>query len=313
MPTRPCLPQYHPGARRAVLLMLLRLATVCLGPEGAAADEARHWEVTVSVRVADESGAPVTLRVALPPDSGGQRLTHVEISARGLDASIVREGEHPHVLLRGPIGGARRVAVTYRVELTPVAAPLPRILPVDAPAAALIPFLTPDRLFQSRSILVRDFLETHAAPLIRLGTRPFMQSIFDVTRAEIKHRGDGKSLALDVIRRRKGKHIGIERAFTTFLRCARIPARFVEGINLTSTTARKRVFWTEMWAQDRWWPASASQGWIGRLPGTHLALARDGTRVVHASGTAKTTYRVDTRPLDPTPPADMRPSRRSPS
>jgi transglutaminase-like putative cysteine protease len=119
-----------------------------------------------------------------------------------------------------------------------------------------------------------------------------MQGILAAIRREIEHRRDGKSLTLDVLRSRQGKSIGIERVFTTSLRCAGIPARMVEGINLKSSTRRKRVFWTEVWAQGRWWPVSASGGWTGRVPRHYLALARDGARVVEVEGPVEMRYGV---------------------
>jgi hypothetical protein len=152
-------------------------------------------------------------------------------------------------------------------------------------------------LFQSRSLLVREFLETEVAPRLADATEGVMRPIFAATRRELEHRRDGASLVLDAIRSRRAKRIGIERSFTTFLRCAGIPARMIEGINLNSATRRKRVFWNEVWLQDRWWPVSASRGWIGRLPEHYLAVARNGRRVLSVEGPADATYTVQVFPL----------------
>jgi transglutaminase-like putative cysteine protease len=123
-----------------------------------------------------------------------------------------------------------------------------------------------------------------------------MRAIFQATREHLVWDRAGKSLTLDVIRSGKGKRIGIERAFATFLRCARIPARLVEGVNLNSTTQRKRVFWTEVWAQDGWWPVSASRGWVGREPKSYVALTRDGQRVLSVDGPISATYSIQAIP-----------------
>lgn len=267
---------------------------------------AERWEVTVAVRVAAPAGQPVSLRVALPPDGLEQRLLEVQPLARGLRSVVVRDGEDPHVQFEGLVDGSRRVAVTYRVEIdsaatSPEGVALPAVAPVEMPSPGLLPFLRPAPLFQSRSILVRQFLERQVAPLLADGRRSVVEGIFEATRRRLAHGADGKTLPLDVVRRRRGRRIGIERAFTTFLRCARIPARFVEGIRLDSSTSRKRVFWTELWAPNRWWPISASQGWMGQRPATHLAVARDGRRAVHVERPGRATYRVETKRIEDDP------------
>lgn len=256
-----------------------------------------RWEVTIAVRVSNGNAKPVTLRLAAPPDGPAQRLLGVEVAARGLKSSVVRDAEYPHILFTGKLKGTRRVAATYQIERQPQAETVPPVLPLDTFPPEIVPFASPAPLFQSRSILVRDFLETYAGPLLARGHLDAMRAIYQVTRRELARAKDGKSLALDVIRRRQGKRIGVERAFTTFLRCARIPARLVEGVNLASATRRKRVFWTEVWSDGQWWPVSASGGWMGQLPPSHLALARDGTRVLRVDGPVTAAYTVQARPL----------------
>jgi hypothetical protein len=256
-----------------------------------------RWEVTIAVRLTGGGATPATVRMALPYEAPGQRLLEVDVAERGLVPTIVREGDQPHVSFTGRFKNARRLAVAFVVEIADQDDLVPPIWPAGAPNAALLPFVSPTPLFQSRSILVREFLDSHAAPLLARGTVDPMRAIYEVTRRALPRSASGKSLALDVIRRRQGKGIGIERAFTTFLRCARIPARFVEGVRLTSKTQRKRVFWTEVWGEDRWWPVSASEGWIGNRPSSDLGLARDGTRVVSVSGPATASYTVRARRL----------------
>src|SRR5262249_17249804 len=154
-----------------------------------------------------------------------QHIGEVEVTTRGLDASVVRDGPQPYVLLRGKLKGSRRVAVHYTVHRTRQLAAVPAVQPVPAPPPELVPFVSPSSVFQSRSILVRDFLETTVSPLLgSTGTADLMRAIFQVTRERLTWDRAGKSLTLDVIRSGKGKRIGIERVFTTSLRCARIPA-----------------------------------------------------------------------------------------
>jgi hypothetical protein len=74
-----------------------------------------------------------------------------------------------------------------------------------------------------------------------------------------------------------------------------MPARFIEGVRLSSATQRKRMFWTEVWFDGRWWPVSASGGWIGKRPASALALAADGTRIVSVDGQASVSYSVRAR------------------
>ena len=256
-----------------------------------------RWEVIVAIRISGGTGAPMAVQLALPADTPTQQVGDVEVTARGLEAEIVREGAEPHVLLRGKLKGARRVAVRYTVHRTRQLAAVPALQPMPAPPPDLVPFVSPSPIFQSRSILVRDFLETNVSPL--LGTpssADLMRSIFQVTRERLIWDRAGKSFTLDVIRSGKGKRLGIERAFTTFLRCARIPARLVEGVNLNSTTQRKRVFWTEVWGLDRWWPVSATQGWVGRQPKSYVALTRDGRRVLTVEGPIEAKYSVQATP-----------------
>lgn len=267
---------------------------------------AARWEVTLAVRLSGGTGAPAAVRLALPPSDDAQRLGAVHVTRRGLRETVVTDGETPHVLLRGAITGARRVAVRFEIERRPWPSGLPAIAPLDAPPPALLPFLTPSPIFQSRSLLVRDFLETHVSPVLDRPGATLVRAIYRVTRDQLERRPDGKTLPLDVIRSGGGRRIGIERVFTTFLRCADVPARFVEGIRLDSRTRRKRVFWTEAWADERWWPISASSGWLTRRPLDVIALTRDGQRVLTVeNGSLQATYSVQVRPLPAvTPPAD---------
>lgn len=277
------------GAGLALLLGATRDAPAATTPS--------RWDVTVAIRVAGGNGAPMMVRLALPADTESQQIGDVEITARGLEADVVRGGPDPHVLLRGKLKGSRRVAVRYSVHRRRPLAAVPAVQPVAVPPPELLPFVGPSPIFQSRSILVRDFLETNVSPLLgTAGNADLMRAIFQVTRERLTWDRAGKSLTLDVIRSGKGKRIGIERAFTTFLRCARIPARFVEGVNLNSKTQHKRVFWTEVWAQGRWWPVSASHGWVGREPKSYLALTRDGQRVLTVDGGVDATYSVQAVP-----------------
>ena len=281
------------SAAGALLLLGAAPGAVC------AVTTPSRWDVTFAVRISDGSGAPMSVRLALPADTDTQRIGEVEVTARGLDASIVRDGPEPHVLLRGKLKGSRRVAVRYSVHRRRQLAAVPAVQPLPIPPAELVPFVSPSPLFQSRSILVRDFLESNVSPLLgSAGNVDLMRAILQVTRERITWDRGGKSLTLDVLRSGKGKRIGIERVFTTFLRCAHIPARFVEGINLNSKTQRKRVFWTEVWAQGQWYPVSASHGWIGREPKSYVALTRDGARVLTVEGPVDATYSVQAVPVE---------------
>ncbi len=56
-----------------------------------------------------------------------------------------------------------------------------------------------------------------------------------------------------------------------------------------------------MWAQNRWWPVSASSGWIGRLPRAYVALTRDGQRALQIDGASESAYAIQARPLPETP------------
>ena len=290
-----------PARARAVLI---GAALALLADRALAAVTPSRWEVTVAVRLDDAAGTPVSVRIALPPNDELQELGDVQVQARGLSATVVRDGDEPHVELKGKFKGARRVAVSYVVHRERATGTMPVILPLDAPPPALLPYLMPSPILQSRSILVRDFLETNVAPLLKApgGSPDLVRTLHQVTREHFTWAGDGKTLTLDVIRSGRGKRIGIERVFTTFLRCAHIPARFVEGLNLNSTTHRKRVFWTEVWGQNRWWPLSASLGWIGHLPKAYIALTRDGQRAVQIEGASEASYAIQARPLPETPP-----------
>ncbi|MEO8605490.1 MAG: transglutaminase domain-containing protein [bacterium] len=290
------------GARALLSAALLFAALATVARAAGAAPRPRataptSWEVTIALRLTPTNGEPVSVRLALPPSDATQQLGEVTVTARGLKAEVVRDGDEPHVLLRGTLKGPRRVAVTYGIAHRRTLEAMPVVDPIEAPPPPLLPFLTPSPLFQSRSILVREFLETQVSPLLDApGPHDLLRSIQQVTRDRLVWAKDGKSLTLDVIRSGRGKRIGIERAFTTFLRCARIPARFVEGIDLESKTRRKRAFWSEVWAQNRWWPISASSGWVGRPPRGWVALTRDGQRVLRTDGSATVTYSVEAVP-----------------
>lgn len=270
----------------ALLLMFVAAAP----PAGAVG--AHRWEVTIAIRIEGGDPDPMSLRLALPSQDPGRRITGLELTPRGLKAELRRDEDGPSVLFTGSARTSRRIAATFIVDSRSFKRRLPRIVPAPDPSIDVLPYLVPGPLFQSRSLLVREFLEFHVGPVVKSGETDLFRAIYEATRSEIAWQRDGKSLPLDVIRRRHGKRIGIERAFTTFLRCAGIPARFVEGINLESTTKQKRVFWTELWVDDRWWPVSASRGWIGRLPASYVALARNGRRVLEMEGPVTASYLV---------------------
>jgi len=284
-------------ARALWTAWLLIPAALTVGSARASDRPWQRWEVTLALRVTGTNGKPATLRLALPPESPTQKISDITTTPRRWKVDLEADGSGPHVTLSGKSRDARRFAVSFRVTSRAEHRAVGRVMPVDAPPPDLLPFLSPSPLFQSRSILVREFLDTHVAPSLASGQQDVLRAIFDATRSGIEWRRNGKSLPLDVIRRGQGKRIGIERAFVTFLRCAHIPARLVEGIDLHSTTQRKRRFWTEVWTKGRWVAVSASQGWIGHLPAGYVALTRDGERVLSVDGAAKGTYVVQARRL----------------
>jgi hypothetical protein len=245
----------HPDAVRFFVGLIV--ASSLLSAHAAEAAKAEVHEVTLAARMVGDGETPIELRIAVPPTTDWQQVTDLRVKSRGFKSTISRTEENPHVVLRGTLDGARRVAVSFRVQTTPKRKPVPPIEPVGFVELRLFNNLRPSPIFQSRSILVREFLEQHVAPTISATDGALMRPILTATREQLKWKKDGKTLTLDVIRSGGGQRIGIERAFATFLRCARVPARFVEGINLDSSTRRKRVFWTEVWADDVWWPVSA--------------------------------------------------------
>jgi hypothetical protein len=282
-------------ARGLKPLALLILPLALGGPALAAPSEAGEaWDVTFALRIDNGRGRPVQVRVALPPDTPTQRVSNVRISSRGLKTQTI-QGEQPEVLFNGVVRKSRRVAVSYTVTVTPEQRAIPAIDAPADPPLDLYSELSPAPLFPSRSILVREFLEENVTPLLADEDRGVLRAIYDVTRSRLRHDTAGKSLPLDVLRRGFGQRIGLERLFTTFLRCARIPARFVEGIKLDSSTRRKRFYWTEAWSQDAWWPASVSRGWIGKRPTRMVALTYDGRRPVQIEGEGAVSYTVQAR------------------
>ena len=287
--------------RERVVLRLF-LVALALSPHYLLAQDSSRWEVTLALRVGAAQESFSEVKVALPADDEWQSLHNLKIKGRGLDAFKMPSAV-PEVVFRGRLDDARRLSLNYEVVINSVAGKLPDISSAEAATTETLLYMEPAPLFPSRSILVREFLETHVSPMIRVSGRgklnaakpPLLRAIFKATREELKHQSDGKSLVLDSLRRRTAKRIGIERSFTTFLRCAGIPARFVEGIDLRSKSRRKRVFWNEVWHGDRWWPISASRGWIGERPSSYIALTRDGRRVVTAGGQIEVSYVVHTR------------------
>jgi hypothetical protein len=278
---------------------------VVAAPVAADGAQRERWDVTFAMRVIATKRSPLGMRLALPLPGHGQHASRVEVRARGLAAEVDETSAAPHVRFTGKLEGARRVAVRYRVTTERPSAPRAvEVKPLERPDPALLPYLAATPMFQARSIIVREFLETHVSPLLETDDPPdLLHAIHTATRGQIQRARDGKTLVLDVVRRRRAQRLGIERAFTTFLRCAGVPARMIEGIDLESSTRRKRVFWTEVWAGHRWEPVSASRGWIGRLPASYVALSRDGVRVLQvdsASGEDITaTYVVEAESLSP--------------
>lgn len=295
--------------RRSRALAAVLLAGALARPSAAAAAEAdpRAWHVTIAVRISDTGDKPVAVRVALPADDERQRISDIEVRQRGLKSDVVR-GAEPEVVFRGRVSDSRRVSVGFRVDRTPLRGAVPAVQPPADPPLEVLEALRPAPLYPSRSILVREFLETHVAPRLQSGETDMLRAIHAAIRKELPYDKSGKSLPLDVLRRGHGLRIGRERVLTASLRCAGIPAHFVEGIDLSSSTRRKRRFWNEVWHDGRWYPASVSGGWIGRLPDDYLAIAVNGRRVVKSEGAGVVEYSVVVKPAparpEKTPAAD---------
>ncbi len=280
-----------PGCARALLTGLAVALAAC--PALAAPG---RWQVTVALRLSSASGAPFSLRLALPPNGDGQRLGPVEVTARGLASEVLVNRDDPQVRVSGKLKGARRVAVRFAVQRHRSAASLPAIAPPDPPRPELAPYLAPSPLFQTRSLLVRDFLATNVSPLLDAPDPDLVRAIHRAVEEHLEIVPGGKTLGLDILRAGGGRRIGIERAFTTLLRAAGVPARFVEGLNLDSATRHKRVFWTEVWDGEGWGSISASGDWSGRPPKHYIVLTRNGRRVLTVEGGVTATYVVTVRP-----------------
>lgn len=290
---------------RALALALLAGALARPALPAAAGDDPAAWHVTIAVRISDTGDKPVAVRVALPADDERQRISGIEVRPRGLKSDVVR-GAEPEVVFRGRVSDSRRVSVGFRVDRTPLRVTVPAVRPPADPPLDVLEALRPAPLYPSRSILVREFLETHVAPRLQSGETDMLRAIHAAIRKELPYDKTGKSLPLDVLRRGHGLRIGRERVLTASLRSAGIPAHFVEGIDLSSSTRRKRRFWNEVWHDGRWYPVSVSGGWIGRLPDDYVALAVDGRRVVKSEGAGVVEYSVvvqpaPARPVEATP------------
>lgn len=263
------------------------------------------WEITIAARISEAGDKPVEVHVALPPATAHQTISEIEVIDRGLTSDIVL-GDEPVVVFRGRADDSRRVSVTFRVDRAPRRTRLPAVRPAVDPPRQALDALRPATLFPSRSILVREFLETHVGPELQGSDGDMVRAIYKAIREHLPHSSEGKSLPLDVLRRRIGLRIGRERVFTACLRSAGIPARFVEGIDTTSKTRRKRVFWNEVWANGQWYPVSLSRAWLGRFPDEVVALTFDGRQVVRSLEAGTIEYSVLAKPLA-TKPRDAAP------
>lgn len=280
---------------RSLFPAIVAIATICV-PLRAAQAEPDAWDVTIAVRVFDAGDKPVELHVAFPPENDRQRISDVTVRARGLKSDVVH-GAEPEVVFRGRVPEARRISVGFRVDRTPFRTSVPSVQPVPDPPVATLDALRPAPLYPSRSILVREFLETHVAPRLEVGDEDMLRAIYSAIRDELPYDRSGKSLPLDVLRRGHGLRIGRERVLTASLRSAGIPAHFVEGIDLSSSTKRKRRFWNEVWADGHWYPVSVSGGWLGKLPDDYIAVVTDGRRVVRSAGAGSFEYTVVVQPV----------------
>lgn len=287
--------------KRAAAFVLACLYTASAPPPATAGESA--WEVTFAVRVTDADDKLVELRLALPPDTAYQTITDVVVNGRGMDSDLVL-GAEPEVVFRGRVEDSRRMSVSFRAERTPRRTRIPAVRPAVDPPRSALDALRPATLFPSRSILVREFLETHVPAKLKETDGDMLRAIYAVIREQLPHGSEGKSLPLDVLRRGFGLRIGRERVLTTCLRSAGIPARFVEGIATSNSTRRKRVFWNEVWANGQWYPVSMSRAWMGRIPDDVLAVTFDGRPVLRSLGAGLVEYSVLVRPLASTPDDD---------
>ena len=219
----------------------------------------------------DSNRKPMAVRLALPPsttDAAGRATSRS--TARGSTRSSCATATIRTFCFRGKLKGSRRVAVTLLgASATRHLAAVPAIHPVGprrrrAWSATSAPRRSSSR---ARSWCASSSRRNVSAAARSAGNGDLMRAIFNVTRDRRSWRLEAaRRLALDVDPQRHAASASASSA-PSRPSCAARASRRAWSKGIESQAARRSASASSgrrSGRQDRWWPVSASHGWVGR-------------------------------------------------
>jgi len=232
------------------------------------------WQISVEVRLTGGPGEPVSVSLAIPPSRPGQAVVDEEVQHGRLALEIERAGEQRRATWSGAVDGATSLHARFRIRSVGHEVAVP-VGSVRAPRAGA------DDEWVDHPELAAALEEISLPPRTRAAER--LRVVFAFVRREVAGTEVGADDPLNVLRARSGTSIGRERLLVALLRGAGLRARLVRGVDLSSHRARE-VAWTEVEMAGARAPLSASEGFFGVLPATHVAWNLEGGPLLEVEG-----------------------------
>jgi hypothetical protein len=226
------------------------------------------WQLTIDARLKARQ-EELTLRLGLPSEYPGRMVVEERISSATLNASLLREGPNRWGIWSGP-GGAEEEIVSYRAILH-----TRRHRPLKIKPPQLSEY--PQALGSADQILVKRL----AARWKRLAAPARIRVVAATAAGKWGEPApeDRDLSAWAAVEERHGRLT----AFLALLRAAGLPARAVEGLQLTESVTSTPLRWVDAWDGQKWVSVRVENGEIYKDV-VLLPLATDGLPTVRVLG-----------------------------
>lgn len=279
-----------------LLLALAALSVLACAPahaEDTNAEPPRKMVRTVrlSVRVVG-NGGPARVEIPLVQSDAHQTLLAEQLLPRGFEVEeVLQDGNRLAILTHPDLEGARRFTYEFTVAMHGTRASVPPT-PVtsDEPAAEDAIWVRPTRNLQSTSPLVREKLIRFATPRLAAGETDAIRIAWDLVESW-RRKPDGSKTVLKALRTGHAADRGLDRLLATFLRTSGVPARPVQGVDL-SRKGNRFTTWVEVKSGGAWYPMSVPRGQWGELPARYVKLSHgDRPLIARNENVEKVTFR----------------------
>lgn len=261
----------RPAVLLAVCLFIITTALllyriIALGYPIFPATQGRAFQLKFEGHV-KSSGSNTTLAVALPLERPGLIISEEHFGSGSLSLTLIRKGVGRYGIWTGQTDPDGEI-VSYKATIL-----------MRSPGTTK---LRPPVLDEYPLSIIKD--EQAIAKKITERLKPLpsperIRAILKLVR-DIKERSPSE---LTFFKHMEGKY-GQSILLLTLFRAALIPARIAEGVRLAEGIVTRPLTWIDAWNGQRWVSISIEEKEILKDQSTLLALAVDGTPVVHISG-----------------------------